>query len=80
MLAIQNIRKNVLSVTQADLARLCSVSQGTVSKWERGELAPDLAAMRAIREEAARRGINWDDALFFKDLTPVATPTLAEAS
>lgn len=68
MLAIQNIRKNVLGITQADLARLCSVSQGTVSKWERGELAPGLLEMRAIRGEAVRRGIEWDDALFFTDL------------
>jgi predicted transcriptional regulator len=78
MLAIQNIRKNVLAVTQSDLARICSVSQGTVSKWERGELAPDLSAMRAIREEAARRGIDWDDRLFFDDLA--APASLAEAS
>jgi predicted transcriptional regulator len=78
MLAIQNIRKNVLAVTQSDLARICSVSQGTVSKWERGELAPDLAAMRAIRDEAGRRGVEWDDGLFFADQT--APSTLPEAS
>jgi predicted transcriptional regulator len=65
MSALRFIRKDVLSLSQAELASVADVSQGTVSKWEAGELAPSLAEMSKIRAEAISRGIDWDDRWFF---------------
>lgn len=66
MTPILHVRKNVLGVTQAEMAVIAAVSQGTISKWEAGELQPDLDKLALIREEAQRRGIEWDDRLFFE--------------
>jgi transcriptional regulator with XRE-family HTH domain len=65
MSALRRIRKDVLSLSQAEIAALVGVSQGTVSKWENGELAPSLSEMSVIRAEALSRGIEWDDRWFF---------------
>jgi transcriptional regulator with XRE-family HTH domain len=67
---IQHIRKNVLGVSQADLAKVAGVSQGTVSKWENGELKPDLDELGRIRDEAHRRGLEWNDGWFFEGPKP----------
>ena len=61
-----HIRKNVFDVTQVEMAAIAEVSQGTVSKWESGALAPDRHELGRIRQEAARRGLTWDDAWFFE--------------
>lgn len=63
---ILHIRTQVLRLTQAELAKIANVSQGTVSKWENGELEPDRDELGRIREEARRRGVEWDDKLFFE--------------
>lgn len=47
------------------MAELTGAKQGTVSRWERGELEPSRDQLTKIREEAARRNINWDDSWFF---------------
>lgn len=60
-----HIRKNVLRTTQADLATIAGTRQGTVSRWETGELLPDLDQMSRIRDAAKDRGVDWDDSLFF---------------
>lgn len=65
------IRKQVFGVNQAALADIAGVSQGTVSKWESGELAPDQSEMSRIRQEAMARGVAWDDRWFF-EAPPVA--------
>jgi len=65
MSALRRIRKDVLSISQAELASIARVSQGTVSKWESGELDPSLEEMSRIRAEAISRGLDWDDGLFF---------------
>lgn len=62
---LKHIRKQVLKVTQRRLAEIAGVSQATVSRWEDGELSPDLTEMAAIRSEAINLGRDWDDALFF---------------
>ncbi|WP_188825054.1 helix-turn-helix domain-containing protein [Brucella endophytica] len=64
MNALKNIRKNVFKVTQQEFSAVAGVTQATVSRWERG-VAPSLDEMKAIRDAAVKRGINWDDSLFF---------------
>jgi transcriptional regulator with XRE-family HTH domain len=60
-----HIRKNVLDITQAEMAALTGTRQATVSRWERGELEPSRDQLNSIRNEAAKRGIEWDDSWFF---------------
>jgi predicted transcriptional regulator len=66
MNTVLHIRKNVLGVTQSELGLIAGAAQGVVSRWERGELFPDLAQLKAIRTEVLRRGFVWDDAWFFE--------------
>ena len=72
MTAIRHIRKNVLKVSQATLASIVGTTQATVSRWEAGELSPNLTELEAIRAEAKRREIDWNDELFFAAPEPVA--------
>ncbi len=60
------IREQVFRVNQIAMAEIAGVAQSTVSRWENGEAVPDLAALRRIREEAARRGLMWHDSFFFE--------------
>jgi transcriptional regulator with XRE-family HTH domain len=62
---IRHIREKVLGLTQAQLAELTGVSQGTVSRWEQGKLEPTRDELRKMREAAQRKGVAWDDAWFF---------------
>ena len=62
---LMHIRKNVLQATQAEMAEIAGVRQATVSRWETGELEPSRDQMAAIRGEALRRGLSWDDGWFF---------------
>lgn len=61
-----HIRKKVFGFTQAEMAAIAVVSQGTVSKWETGSLAPDADELKRIRAEAAKLGLPWDDLWFFE--------------
>lgn len=61
------IRKDILKINQAEMAAIAGVRQATVSRWESGSLEPSRDQMQAIREEALRRGIEWDDAWFFPE-------------
>ena len=71
-----HIRKQVLKMSQAEMAALTETSQATVSRWETGELEPDRAQMETIREAAKQRGLAWDDAWFFiKDASALAPAT-----
>jgi predicted transcriptional regulator len=65
MSALRFIRKDILDLSQAELAAVAEVSQGTVSKWEAGELTPSLDEMSRIRAAAISRGVAWDDRWFF---------------
>ena len=60
------IRKDVLGLTQAEMAALADTTQATVSRWEKGGLEPDREHLSRIRAEAERRAIAWDDAWFFQ--------------
>lgn len=70
MSALRHIRKTVLKLSQAEIAALVGVSQGTVSKWENGELSPSLEEVSALRAEAQRRSLAWDDRWFFETPSP----------
>lgn len=65
MSTIEAIRKHVLRVSQAELAEIAGTSQATVSRWEKGELHPDIQQLQKIRSEAGERGIDWNDAWLF---------------
>lgn len=66
MNALIRIRKHIFGISQAAMAAIALVSQGTVSKWETGELAPDRNEMERIRAEAVKRGLEWNDSWFFE--------------
>jgi transcriptional regulator with XRE-family HTH domain len=66
MSSLRHIRKNVLGLSQAEFAAIADVSQGTVSKWENDELNPNRDEMARIRDEARRRGLDWNDSWFFE--------------
>lgn len=72
---MQRIRKTLLGISQVEMASIAATSQTTVSRWERGELLPDLGQMARIREEAQARGIDWNDSFFF-DGAPSPAPDM----
>lgn len=69
MKPMQHIRKALLRVSQSEMATIASTTQATVSRWEKGELSPDLTQMTRIRDEVQARGIEWSDSFFF-EITP----------
>jgi transcriptional regulator with XRE-family HTH domain len=69
MSVFKRIRIDLFHLQQSELAAIAGVSQATVSRWETGELTPGYEELKRIREEAVRRGIAWDDALFFESST-----------
>jgi DNA-binding transcriptional regulator YiaG len=66
MNTLKHVRIAVFRCNQVEFAAIAGVRQGTVSRWEAGQLQPSLQQMRLIREEAKRRGIVWDDRWFFE--------------
>lgn len=66
MSPILQVRKRVFGISQAELAGIANTSQGTVSKWEAGELEPDREQLALIRSAARERGLEWSDAWFFE--------------
>lgn len=60
-----HIRKNVFSVTQAEMAQIAGAGQAAVSRWENDATAPTRVQMERIRSEAMVRGLDWDDGWFF---------------
>jgi DNA-binding transcriptional regulator YiaG len=65
MSTIHHIRNNVLKATQAEMAAITGVTQATVSRWEKGIHEPSRNELAMIRDEIIRRGLEWDDSLFF---------------
>lgn len=66
MNTVLHLRKNILKLSQAELAEVAKTTQATVSRWENGELSPDLDQLTRLREEVRKREIVWDDAWFFE--------------
>lgn len=48
------------------MAAIAGTTQATVSRWECGELKPDIEQLSRIRSEAMSRGIEWDDGWLFR--------------
>lgn len=65
MNAVAHVRKSVLKASQMELATIASTTQATVSRWEKGELSPDLDQLAAIRAAVIERKLKWNDAWFF---------------
>jgi transcriptional regulator with XRE-family HTH domain len=74
MLPIAFIRNSVFQTTQREFAELAGTSQATVSRWEQGELAPDVANLERIRHAAQARNLEWDDSWFFVTPTERTAP------
>lgn len=70
---IEYIRKNLLRSTQAEIAAIANTSQASVSRWESGELEPDLDELTLIRTEAIKRGLSFHDSVFFEVPAEVAS-------
>lgn len=66
MTPMLHVRKNVLELSQVELSVIAKTTQGTVSKWESGDLQPDRNQLALIRAEIQRREIEWDDRWFFE--------------
>jgi predicted transcriptional regulator len=66
MIPLKHIRKNLFDISQTAFGEIAGVTQATVSRWEAGELEPSRDEMSKIRDEAAKRGLQWDDRLFFE--------------
>lgn len=60
------IRKSVMRISQAEMAALAKTTQGSVSKWENGEMEPDREQLARIRAEIHRRRLDWQDRWFFE--------------
>lgn len=63
---IVHIRKRVFDISQNEFAEIAGTTQSSVSRWERGELEPSRAEMNCIRQEAIKRGKDWNDLWFFE--------------
>lgn len=62
---VEHIRKEILEMSQSSFAAIANVNQATVSRWERGELSPDLDQLGAIRAEVLKRDLPWNDGWLF---------------
>ena len=58
--------RNMAGLTQRDLAKACGVSEGTVSRWERGIKDPSISQAKRIGEIC---GIHYDDIIFLPNVT-----------
>jgi transcriptional regulator with XRE-family HTH domain len=65
MTPLHHIRVNVFRVTQVEMAAIAGVRQSTVSRWDNGANEPTRRKLQRIRDEAIRRGLQWDDRWFF---------------
>ena len=58
-------RKNA-NLTQKDLAKLCGVSESTVSNWEKGKSEPTVSQARMVGNAV---GLHYDDIIFLPSNT-----------
>jgi transcriptional regulator with XRE-family HTH domain len=62
---MQRIRKDIFRETQEEFAKIAGTSQGTISRWETGNLDPTREQLARIRSKARRRKLPWNDTWFF---------------
>lgn len=58
--------RKMAGLTQRELGRACGVSEGTVSRWEKGIKDPTINQARKIGEVC---GIHYDDIIFLPQVT-----------
>lgn len=58
--------RDILGVSQEQLAVIAGVSQATVSRWEAGLWEPNRDELERIRTYALSAGIDWEDSVFFQ--------------
>ncbi len=66
--------RRVNGLTQAALAELLGVEQATVSRWERGNHAPDLGTQRRLRDLLSRSSVANDCVIYHRvrcSLSPI---------
>ena len=63
---IKYIRTEIFKLQMSEFAAIAGVSQATVSKWENDIHEPNLSALTRIRDEAAKRGLSFEDSVFFE--------------
>ena len=51
--------RDLLGITQGELAAASGVAAETISRFERGDVDPRREGLRRIEEELARRGIEF---------------------
>lgn len=61
--AIRKIRREILRLTQEELAAVCGVTQSTIVRWEAGESQPLIghAVAMARFARSRRRRLRFDD-------------------
>lgn len=62
---LYRVRKEILKLTQAEIAEVAKTRQATVSRWERGELEPSRDQLALVLEYARVHGIDLTPADFF---------------
>jgi len=58
--------RKMAGLTQQDLAKACGVSEGTVSRWEKGLKDPTISQAKRIGEVC---GVHYDDIIFLPKVT-----------
>lgn len=58
--------RKLAGLTQAELAKACGVSDGTVSRWEKGIKDPTISQAKKIGEVC---GVHYDDIIFLPKVT-----------
>ena len=58
--------RKMAGLTQRQMAEACGVSEGTVSRWEKGIKDPTITQARKIGEVC---GVHYDDIIFLPTIT-----------
>ena len=58
--------RKMAGLTQREMAQACGVSEGTVSRWEKGIKDPTISQAKRIGEVC---GVDYDDIIFLPKVT-----------
>ena len=58
--------RKMAGLTQREMAQACGVSEGTVSRWEKGLKDPTITQAKKIGEVC---GVHYDDIIFLPKVT-----------
>jgi hypothetical protein len=65
--AMRRIRNEVFRTTQEVIGAIANVTGSKVSRWESGEIAPDLTEIAKLRAFAVQHQLRWRDEMIFHD-------------